>query len=271
MARKSKTPRVLPTRSALPGQSGDHELALRARIAEQFQPTDAFEEMWIEDIAYCSVMIEYDRALIAAFQRKCLTRIHSELTAPLVDFNGAALVPAPVDPAAADWLDLYAAAHFVAPKGMTHLADRHFAILLGHLTSQELHQLQRLQAMLHAEMIERDRIINQLHRTRRQAMRDAVEQAEMAARSVEKAPALAGPADPASTSGPDNASDSQSGHADLRDPVSAADAREVEAAGGSSFAETGERATTALDDGQLVGEVAQHDAPEAAELVKEVA
>ena len=42
----------------------------------------------------------------------------------------------------------------------------------------ELQQLRTLQQMLHSELRERDRLINQIDRRRRQAMRDAIEWAE---------------------------------------------------------------------------------------------
>jgi multidrug resistance efflux pump len=61
---------------------------------------------------------------------------------------------------------------------MSNLGDEVFARLLGSLGRERQEQMMLLQTMLHREMKELDRAINQLERRRRLAMLDAVERAE---------------------------------------------------------------------------------------------
>jgi hypothetical protein len=58
-----------------------------------------------------------------------------------------------------------------------------FASLLGSVSPSEIEMSRKLQQLMHDERKERDRIINQLERRRRNAMRDAIEQAEESRRA----------------------------------------------------------------------------------------
>jgi hypothetical protein len=198
MARKKSPPRLtvpLPNRLPLAGQCSDHEARMREKLIEQFKPADAFEEMWIEDIAYCSVAIEHDRALIAAFVHACVRRVHANLTSAIPKFAVGEGLSTPLDPAQAAWLDMFEAQNFTPVNGVSYLGERHFVALLGQLGRRDHYQLRQLQMMLQQELAERDRLINQLKRSRRQAMIDAIEFAELEARRAASAP-LANAAEP---------------------------------------------------------------------------
>ena len=155
---------------------------MREKLIEQFKPADAFEEMWIEDIAYCSVAIEHDRALIAAFVHACVRRVHAHLTSAIPEFAVGENLSTPLDPAQAGWLDMFEEQNFTPVNGVSYLGQRHFVALLGRLGRCDHYQLRQLQMMLQQELAERDRLINQFKRSRRQAMIDAIEFAELEAR-----------------------------------------------------------------------------------------
>ncbi|RYD84422.1 MAG: hypothetical protein EOP84_05545 [Verrucomicrobiaceae bacterium] len=163
-------------RLPLPGQSYEHEYDMRQRLVEQFKPDNLLEQAWLEDIAYCQSRIDYDRALITGFKMRCIKRAHDEQFCTDFDPDGE-FTPA-LDTMTELWLSIYAQSNFIADEGKTYSADVIFASLLGQLSPRELGQFRLMQNMLHEEMQERDRIINQLHRSRRQAMRDAIEFAE---------------------------------------------------------------------------------------------
>ncbi len=191
MPRKKRPPRLtvaLPNRLPLAGQCADHEARLREKLIEQFKPTDAFEEMWIEDIAYCSVAIEHDRALIAAFVHACVQRIHAGMTSTIPEFAVGEGLSTPLDPAQRAWLATFEEQNFTPVNGVSYLGERHFVALLGQLAKRDHYQLRHLQLMLQEELVERDRVINQLKRSRRQAMIDAIEFAELEARRAGSSP-----------------------------------------------------------------------------------
>jgi len=193
MPRKKSPPKLtvaLPNRLPLAGQCNDHEARLREKLIEQFKPADAFEEMWIEDIAYCSVAIEHDRAMIAAFVHACVRRAHVGMTNMIPIFEPNDCLATPRDLAQEARLELYEWQNFTPVNGVSYLGERHFASLLGHLGQREHYQLRHLQMMLQHELAERDRLINQLKRSRRQAMIDAIEFAELAARAAEAGRAM---------------------------------------------------------------------------------
>ncbi len=123
--------------------------------------------MWIEDIAYLSVAIESDRALIAAFQLACVRNAYLRLTAPQLEFSSGELVDTDRDPAAKAWLDVYEGFNFIAPGDANYLGDHRFALLVGQLTNRDISHLRQLQMMLNTDLMERDRIISQFYRTRR--------------------------------------------------------------------------------------------------------
>lgn len=73
---------------------------------------------------------------------------------------------------------------FTASYNNTLLDDRTLAVLLGSVNKEEAGLSRMLQQSLHDERKERERIINQLERRRRNAMRDAIERAEEARRAL---------------------------------------------------------------------------------------
>lgn len=205
MARKKGPPKLtisLPNRLPLAGQCSDHEARVRETLIERFHPADPFEEMWIEDIAYCTVAIEHDRAMITAFLHICMNRAYEELTGPNIALGYVDTDPTPLTQSQLSSLEWVNERCFTPRDGQTFLDHQHFAMLLGRLTKREHYQLRQLQLMLHEEMMQRDRIIIQFQRSRRQAMLDAIEFAELASRSADDAP-LALLADADATDGPE--------------------------------------------------------------------
>lgn len=191
MARKKGPPKLtisLPNRLPLAGQCSDHEARMREKLIEHFKPADPVEELWIEDIAYCSVAIEHDRAMIAAFLQRCLNRAHEELTGPNIALGYVDTDPTPLTQSQLSSLEWVNERCFTPRDGQTFLDHQHFAMLLGRLTQREHYQLRQLQMMLHQELVERDRLINQFQRSRRQAIFDAIELAERTARIAVDAP-----------------------------------------------------------------------------------
>jgi len=171
------------SRPSLPGQDPLREEELRLELSEELQPRNRFEQMWIEDIAHRMAMIEVIRAQTAGLRM----RLVSETIARLRKRRGNVL-DRPTDDIAdlecfyADDLgpDELAALQRWADIGLIpeprsdYLADEQFAWLLGNLGPQEAQALRYFQILELEELRERDRIIRQLERRRRQEVVDAV-------------------------------------------------------------------------------------------------
>jgi|GEM_PF-4852390 len=167
------------TRPTLPGHHNTREANLRTELAECFEPVNTMELLWVADIAYCTAAIEYYRVQIAGFRiykfRKALKdELEKDDMPDFPGFNRLSMY----SPEEQAGLARFAAQNFEASRDEDMLAETHFAMMLGTMTGYELQQLRSLQQLLHDETRERDRLVNQIDRRRRQAMRDAIEIAE---------------------------------------------------------------------------------------------
>jgi hypothetical protein len=66
-------------RLSLPGHSWHREQAIRAELTASFRPESTVEMLWVHDIAYCTAVMEFTAAQIAALQRLQLARAYSAL------------------------------------------------------------------------------------------------------------------------------------------------------------------------------------------------
>jgi hypothetical protein len=167
-------------RFALPGHPASREEKLRCEFADHFDPQGPVEMMWVADIAHCCAVIEVIRAQIAAVR---VQQIKDTLAA-LFAYPDLRIEDEEVD-GEAQFLEMYRPdfdamrhAGFVAEAGTSLLDDPVFANLLGRISPQQAMQITLLQGSLHEEMRERDRLVRQIDRTRREVMRHAVDMAE---------------------------------------------------------------------------------------------
>lgn len=167
-------------RMPLPGHPAFREEKLRSEFADHFDPQGSVEMMWVADIAHCCTVIEVIRAQIAAVR---LQQIKDTLAA-LFAYPDLRIEDEEVDgevrflEMCRPDFDAMRHANFVAEAGTSLLDDPLFASLLGRVSPQQAMQITLLQGSLHEEMRERDRIVRQIDRTRREVMRDAVDMAE---------------------------------------------------------------------------------------------
>lgn len=199
---KSETTRRLNllagVRPPLPGHSNFREQELRRSICECFEPVNAIEMLLVNDIAYVSATIEVLRAQMSGFMVRVLRENHRRLSFsapsafsdPFGDDDDASLrCFADTSNVLTDGeraqLEVLEADGFGMRPGKGTLEVTSFAILLGNMNMRELRDRQMLQQLLHAETRERDRLVNQLDKRRRQAMRDAIEWADAERRARE--------------------------------------------------------------------------------------
>jgi hypothetical protein len=172
-------------RLPLPGHNHHREAALRAELTASFQPQGTAEMLWVHDIAYCTAVMEWIAAQIAALQRHHVARACTHALAerqpdPVPQLS----IEAPYSQQDRAYFGALADGDFTASYNNTLLDDRMLAVLLGSVNKEEAGLSRMLQQSLHDERKERDRIINQLERRRRNAMRDAIERAEEARRAL---------------------------------------------------------------------------------------
>jgi len=174
--RKRRAREVQPVRLPLPGQDPAREAHHLARLTEAFKPVGPVEEMWVEDVAWCSANIEYFRGMIAAHRTRCIENAdYQRRTAapPMGTEKAETHAPPPSDRDQMHF-DLFQTHGYSPPAGVSYLGNAAFASLLGAASEREQQQMRELQAMLHEEHRERDRIIRQIYRTRQQDMAEAV-------------------------------------------------------------------------------------------------
>lgn len=171
-------------RLPLPGQNCEREAAVRSELVATFKPVDAAEMLWLNDIAYCTATMDVIRAQISGLWMRVVEDAHALVVAAERPDEFGDVSPATArSQTDRDALAGIAERKFVAPWGSTFLNQPVFASLLARADRRQIETLRLLQAALHEEAKERDRIINQLERRRRNAMRDAIELAEEARRA----------------------------------------------------------------------------------------
>lgn len=174
------------SRPPLPGHYNTREASLRTELVECFEPVNTMELLWVADIAYCTAAIELCRAQIAGFRMHMFRQafeneFKSETVPGFPEFNRVSMF----SPDEQADLARFAAQNFEARKDDDMLSETSFAMLLGVMSGHNVQQLRLLQQLLHDETRERDRLVNQIDRRRRQAMRDAIEVAEAKQRAAE--------------------------------------------------------------------------------------
>jgi hypothetical protein len=179
-----------PERPALPGQDPGRVEAILELLTQELQPTGMIEQLWLADIAYLTARIEYFRAGLRGFyaglqRAEIAPRYIDEMLipfSPAYDRSGH-------DAAERRREELRALQvnDFQPEPGKTHLDDSRFTHMLGQIIGENLAIIQRLDDTEQRLLRERDRMIAQFDRRRRNAVRDAVENAEA------KPPALPAP------------------------------------------------------------------------------
>lgn len=166
-------------RRTLPGQNPHREAMLRSELAASFRPKDTSEMLWVHDIAYCTANMEAITAQISAVQMHHVVQASRAALAENPFAAHPELAPSsPYSPDERAHLEELSSGGFTAAYNGTLLNDPIFASLHGSVTGAQIKISRELQQLLHDERKERDRIINQLERRRRNAMRDAIERAE---------------------------------------------------------------------------------------------
>jgi hypothetical protein len=169
-----------PGRPALPGQDPGRVEAILALLTQELQPTGMIEQLWLADIAYLTARIEYFRAGLRGFyaemQRADLGPSMYRSRFDEDHYYGER-----------EELSALQDSDFQPEPGNTHLDDPAFTRQLGHIIGKNLPIVQRLDDTEQRLLRERDRMIAQFDRRRRNAVRDAVKNAEA------KPPALPAP------------------------------------------------------------------------------
>ena len=204
-------------RPPLPGHYHLREEGLRLELAECFEPVNAIEMLWVADIAYCCAAIEMYRVQVAGFRMRILKEARHDRAS-----QGCA-EDAVYSGSDRQYLAQLAGKDFHPPKNEPAISRDSFAALLGQVSPFELGGLRMLQQLLHDETKERDRLVNQIDRRRRLAMRDAIELAEAKQRAgAAGSDALEGIAIPGPTHGDeDEEADLAEGSGDADDAVEA--------------------------------------------------
>ena len=197
------------SRPSLPGQDPKREEELRIELTQELQPQGRFEQMWIEDIAYRTAMIEVTRAQIAGCRTRMVRGLLDNLRQraeehedglkrnDMEDF-GICMRP-DLSPAEREALQRWDGYGSVPTELTNWLDDPQYAWLLGNLEPVQMQVLRQFQILELEEVRERDRIIQQFERRRRQAVMDAVKLAEVQGQASSQeelaVPALEAPAD----------------------------------------------------------------------------
>lgn len=170
------------SRPSLPGQDPMREEEWRIELTERYQPDGPFEQMWIEEVAYRQAVIEVIRAQIAGLRLRLVHSALEDIARRVADAEeprklGVDLA-SDISPMEREALEKWARAGTM-PMALTNfLHDPLFAWLLGRADTKAAYLLRQLQIHEHEEVRERDRIINQFERRRRQKVWDAVELVE---------------------------------------------------------------------------------------------
>lgn len=158
-------------RLTMPGQDPARVEAIFQAMVEQFQPQGPIEAMWVSDIAALSVRIEYLRkchraAYLVRLRRQAFEQVRYGSGVEIEAGEAHLLKQQVIGDFADDTADDTAA----------RLSDENhpFARLLGVTALGSLRAEEDFMALEFAAMRERDRIIQQIDRRRRNAMLEAV-------------------------------------------------------------------------------------------------
>ena len=166
-------------RPALPGQDPGRVEQLLGQLAQEHTPRDAIERLWLADIAYLTVRIEYFRAGLRGYYVAC-QRAHLNPGQVYMDLDG--LFERTDFSADEEREELRGLEDddFEPQPGKTHLDEPAFTRMLGRVVAANLETIVRLDEVETRLLRERDRVIVQFDRRRRDAVRAAIENAEQA-------------------------------------------------------------------------------------------
>ena len=164
-------------RPALPGQDPGRVEQLLGQLAQELMPRDAIERLWLADIAYLTVRIEYFRAGLRGYYA---ARQRAHLNPDQIETNFTDLFPSTDSSIGDERRELrgFEGDDFEPQPGETHLDEPAFTRMLGRVIEANLETIVRLNEVETRLLRERDRVIIQFDRRRRDAVRAAVENAE---------------------------------------------------------------------------------------------
>jgi hypothetical protein len=155
------------SRLSLPGQHIDREAWLRDELTQELAPQGLIEKRWVEDIAYRWVRIDGIRAQVAGLQNRLVKDVLSGLDA-VKDVPFDKEFPSPFSITREERQVLETCSGMGKRFETDDILDNpEFAWLLGRVTPFDIQLLEGLQRLEHAEVRERDRVINQFERRRR--------------------------------------------------------------------------------------------------------
>ena len=164
-------------RPALPGQDPGRVEQLLWQLAQELMPRDAIEQLWLADIAYLTVRIEYFRAAIRGYYA-ARQRAHINPYRICIDIGE---LSEPTEFSADEEREELRGLEdddFEPQPGKSHLDEPAFTRMLGRVVAANLETIVRLDEVETRLLRERDRVIAQFDRRRRDAVRSAVEDAE---------------------------------------------------------------------------------------------
>ena len=166
-------------RPALPGQDPVRVEQLLGQLAQELVPRDAIERIWLADIAYLTVRIEYFRAGLRGYYAAC-QRDHLNPSQNYIDLDEMCeRTDSSIDDERQHLRGLEDD-DFAPQPGETRLDDPAFTRMLGRVVEANLGTIARLDQVETLLLRERDRVIAQFDRRRRDAVRAAVENVERA-------------------------------------------------------------------------------------------
>jgi hypothetical protein len=155
-------------RPPLPGQDPEYANQILEHLRQECQPRDFIEEMWLADVAWLTSRIDYLRASVSGLydaQLRSMRSLHERAAAGHSRFSEAehGVLKATED-----------AGHVLA-DGMPAVSDPLFQRLLGLATLNELDTFGKLTTLEQLLGRERDRVLGQFERRRREKVKEALQ------------------------------------------------------------------------------------------------
>ena len=179
-----KANQLAGARIPLPGHDRLRDARLRAEVAAYWKPQGVVETVWVNDIANCLAVIEVMQALKRGFMLRALRQsLQSQQNHQPWPLVGEAQETSICSADELETISQLGEDNFIACDHTSLLDQSCFAMLLGQMPPSDVAHLRRLDEIIHVQSRERDRLINQLDRRRRQASRDTIEWAEAKVRA----------------------------------------------------------------------------------------
>jgi hypothetical protein len=155
-------------RPPLPGQDPEYANQIFEHLRQECQPRGFIEELWLADVAWLTARIDYLRASVAGLydgQLRSLRSLHERAAAGHGRFSEAEHVALKATEDAGHALD----------GGVPAIGDPLFQRLLGLATLTELDTFGKLTTLEQMLGRERDRVLGQFERRRREKAREALQ------------------------------------------------------------------------------------------------